>query len=230
MLRSRQWYTFALNIYHRKTFRKAVFSNQMWKDAKKRADRSFSSSPTSGDKKARLTSEEMSDVNNFSQLVDMIKTLQESLESKLHEIRVEMDCFRHEIKESLNVFFFLETVAKIESSLEEAWARIDEFKEELKAQKQIKETQQLEIDDLKEEVIKLNAQLAKEKENNVALESYNRRENLKFNNIPENKDDNCKELVTEIIDCELGISPMYRPQAEEIIRSSQDFYAGKAMN
>ena len=30
----------------------------------------------------------------------------------------------------------------------EAWARFDEFKKELKAQKQIDETQQLEIDDL----------------------------------------------------------------------------------
>ena len=69
----------------------------------------------------------MSDVDNFSQLADMIKTLQESLENKLPEIRVEMDCFRHKIKESLN--FFKKQWQR--SSLEEAWAQIDEFKEEL---------------------------------------------------------------------------------------------------
>ena len=58
-------------------------------------------------------------------------------------------------------------------------------------------------------MLKLNVQLAKEKENNIAFESYNRRENLKFNNIPENKDENCKELVTEIMERELGLNPMY---------------------
>ena len=44
-----------------------------------------------------------------------------------------------------------------------------------------------------------------EKENNIALENYTRRENLKFMNIQEQEEENCKERVISIIQEELGI-------------------------
>ena len=44
-----------------------------------------------------------------------------------------------------------------------------------------------------------------EKENNIALENYTRRENLKFMNIQEQEEENCKERVISIIQEELRI-------------------------
>ena len=101
------------------------------------------------------------------------------------------------------------TVTSVETSLTEAWVKIDDFKEDLKTQKSIKEAQQLEIDELKAGVIKLNELLAIGKEKNTALENYTRRENLKLMNIPENEGDNSNELITDIIENELGINPAY---------------------
>ena len=118
-----------------------------------------------------------------------------------------MDTFRFESNENLKTL--RATVTSVETSLTEAWAKIDDLKEDLKTQKSINEAQQLEIDELKEDVIKLNELLAIEKEKNTALENYTRRENLKFMNIPENEGENSKELITDIIENELGINTTF---------------------
>jgi len=55
------------------------------------------------------------------------------------------------------------TVTEIEKSLEEVWSHIDDNKEQLKAQKEVKECQQNELDETKSELASLQGLLAKER-------------------------------------------------------------------
>ena len=51
----------------------------------------------------------------------------------------------------------------------------------------------------------LEQSLKGEVERNTNLEQYTRRENLRFNNIKESEDEDCKEVVYNIIERDLGI-------------------------
>ena len=44
-----------------------------------------------------------------------------------------------------------------------------------------------------------------ERENNIALESYTRRENLKFMNLPEDRGEDCKGMISNLIQSDLKI-------------------------
>ena len=67
---------------------------------------------------------------------------------------------------------------------------------------------------LKSELIKVKAENAKltpslkeTQENLIALENNTRRENLRFMNIPESKNENCTDIVYDIIENDLNIDP-----------------------
>lgn len=125
------------------------------------------------------------------------------LEGKIEHFQTDMDCFRHEMKENLESL--KATVGSMERSLEEAWACIEEHIVELKAHKQIKDSQQSEIDKLRIELQETKQLINTEKENNIALENYTCRKNLKFINLPEERGEDCKELVIDLIQNDLKI-------------------------
>jgi len=160
----------------------------MKKKSKKRAERSFSYSPPSSDQKkpkmaAMPTCKEheigkehsvpLDDV--LKQIFDPTQPLGDRLENKIEQLQTDMDCFRHEIKENLDGL--KATISDIEKSLEQAWERIDDHTAGLKAHKDVKDSQQREIDELKSELEKTTPVLKVEKENNITLENYTRREN-----------------------------------------------------
>ena len=123
------------------------------KSGKKRTERSFSTSPLSSDtpKKARTNSSEgMQEADKISQLFGLIEGLGGRLENKLQEIQINMDIFREEIKDEIKGM--KKTVTEIEKSLEEVWSHIDDNKEH---QREIKECQQNEIDEMKSELASL---------------------------------------------------------------------------
>ena len=57
------------------------------------------------------------------------------------------------------------------------------------------------------EIRALQASLEREKEKIITLENYSRRENLRFMNIPGRKDENCFDVMYDIIENELRIDP-----------------------
>ena len=180
----------------------------MKKKSKKRAERSFSNSPPSTDlKKPKMattpTSKEHEGDEVLKQIVDSIQSLGDRLENKIEQLHTAMDCFRHEIKENLNGL--TATISDIEKSLEEAWEHVDDHTAELKALKDVKDSQQREIDELKFELQKTTMLLNVERENNVALENYTRRENLKFINLPEDRREDCKGMIINLIQNDLKI-------------------------
>ena len=73
--------------------------------------------------------------------------------------------------------------------------------------------QNAEIQGLKADLKKLQAENEKLKpalkevqENLVALENYTRRENLRFINIPENRSENCQDIIYDVIEKDLKIN------------------------
>lgn len=114
-----------------------------------------------------------------------------------------MDCFRHEIKENLDGL--KATISGFGKSLEQAWEYIEDHNAELKAHKDVKHSQQKEIDELKSELQKTTLLLNVAKENNIALENYTRRENLKFMHLPGDRREDCKGMIINLIQNDLKI-------------------------
>ena len=137
----------------------------MRKKSKKRAQRSFSYSlPTTDPKKAKMAAElknkehevgkERRDSQDdvLTQIFDSIKDLGDRMESKIEQLQSDMECFQHEVEK--NVGDLKTTVSSVEKSLEEAWTRIDDQATELKVYKDVKDSQQWEIDKRKTELQK----------------------------------------------------------------------------
>ena len=114
-----------------------------------------------------------------------------------------MDCFRHEIKENLDGL--KATINSIEKSLEQVWEHIEDHAAELKTHKDVKDSQQKEIDELKSELQKTTLLLNVEKENNIALENYTRGGNLKCMILPEDRGEDCKGMIINLIRNDLKI-------------------------
>jgi len=98
------------------------------------------------------TSKEHEGDEVLKQIVDSIQSLGDRLENKIEQLHTDMDCFRHEIKENLHVL--KATISDIEKSLEKAWEHVDDHTAELKALIDVKDCQQMEIDELKFELQK----------------------------------------------------------------------------
>lgn len=189
----------------------------MKKKGKKRAERSFSYSPESSDlKKPKMAGTSASKEHEvgkehdsgplddvLKQIVDSIQSLGDRLENKIEQLQTDMDCFRLEIKENMDGL--KATISGIEKSLEQAWEYIEDHTAELKAHKDVKDSQQKEIDELKSELQKTTLLLNVERENNIALENYTRRENLKFMNLPEDRGEDCKGMIINLIQNDLEI-------------------------
>ena len=140
----------------------------MKKKSKKRAERSFSNSPPSTDlKKPKMattptsTEHEVDEV--LKQIVDSIQSLGDRLENKIEHVQTDMDCFHHKINENLDGL--KATISDIEKSLEKAWEHVDDHTAELKALKDVKDSQKKEIDELKFKLQKTTMLLNVEKEN-----------------------------------------------------------------
>ena len=114
----------------------------------------------------------------LKQIVYSIQSLGDRLENKIEQLQTDMDCFCLEIKENLDSL--KATISGIEKSLEQAWEYIEDHTAELKAHKDVKASQQKEIHELKSELQKTSLLLNVERENNIALENYTRRQKLEI--------------------------------------------------
>ena len=111
----------------------------------------------------------------------------------------------------------------MEKSIEAAWDAIGDIQEETKANSDVRKQFQTDLASQKAEIVKirkkqtqldghrdeiedLKARLAEEQEKVTALETYSRRENLRIMNIPEEPDENCSDIVYDIIQNELNIN------------------------
>lgn len=158
---------------------------------------------------------------SLSHLLDKLNYLDKRLEDLFGNLSTELSTLRYELKEE--IVGVKNNMAEMEKSVETAWAVIGEIQTQLKDVSDSKEksdrdleSQQVEINRLKRnklqmdnqraEIDQLKMKLAEEQEKVIALETYSRRENLRFMNIPEQTGENCIDTVYDIIENELKIS------------------------
>ena len=175
-----------------------------------RGSSSISASSPLEQKKAKTMEQEAED----SSLRNLIRGLNENMDSNFAKIHEELSCLRLEMKDELDKLNG--KFKKLEKGIDEVWATIEDMKEESAALKAVKILQENETQLLKQELEKTNrelsnthAELKEEREKIIELEDYTRRENLKFNNIPESSEAGFnltpKEIVCDILQKEMQI-------------------------
>ena len=188
----------------------------------KRSERSSSSSsadrPTPKRNKQKSEDMETDSLISMEILLDKLHAIESRMEdnfSNLHTQISELSCeFKHEI----NVV--KSTLNELEKSVNLAWASIEDLQQESKALKDSKSSHQkmmdeqtAEIQSLKVDLKKLQAEneklkpaLKEAQENLVALENYTRRENLRFMNIPESRGENCQDIIYDVLENDLKMN------------------------
>ena len=131
---------------------------------------------------------------------DAIDALRKAMEAGFDGLRSELDKLRNELKNDIDQIR-IETQG-LKQSLEFTQGDVAVMKE--KAEMDLQKTNE-ELDTLRKRITSLELQLQTEIENNIKLEQYTRRENLRFNNIEEIEGEDCKSVIHDIIKNDLGI-------------------------
>ena len=165
-------------------------------------------------------------------ILDKLNAMESRMKDNFNNLHTEVSTLRCELMQEMEGVKC--SIKEMEKSLENAWATIEDVQEDFKTHKDSKRTHQemldcqsWEIKLLEEELAKSQAKTAllktseqRTQESLVNLEDYTRRENLRFMNIPEEADENCSDIVYNIIENELKINP-------QDIRSHAVYRVGK---
>lgn len=151
-------------------------------------------------------------------IMDKLKAMETRIEDNFSQIHSDMAELRCEFKQQIDGV--KDSIKDIEKSLDNAWAAIEDVQQETKAYKDSKRSHQEMLDNQTKKIQDLQAEVTKIREENkqlkpalketqeklIALENYTRRENLRFMNIPEEKGENCWDIVYDIIENDLKIN------------------------
>ena len=148
---------------------------------------------------AEETSSEPAAPTSLERIATGIKTLNEEMKQNFKQLNDKLIVLKIEIKREMEEM--KKMTREIEKSLESAWAVIEDLREEDQKQKVTQNQQNAEVEAIKREVNQPKNELEKEKERNIALENYTRRENTRIMNIPETEDGNIttKDLVYNLL-------------------------------
>lgn len=139
-------------------------------------------------------SEEMSSIVMLADKLDNIQKLMNDGFSKLHE---DFDSFTCELKAEMAAVKV--AVNDLEKGLEFTNAEVEEIKDKVNEENGERRQLEQQVEKLQSEIKSLAKSLEQEKENLTNLEQYTRRENLIFNQIPENPREDCKTTINELL-------------------------------
>ena len=122
----------------------------------------------------------------YVQLNNLKRILNQNLDALTSRIDEVCNKLKSEVK------ILKEHVVDLDKSLENAWVEIDEIKSNMASN-------ETEATELRNEV-----QALKEKQRNIRLEQYTRRENLRLLNVPEREDEETEELFIVVLK-EMGV-------------------------
>lgn len=156
----------------------------------KRQERSSSSSSTGSvvqeTKCRKLERPEMASSEiTLDKIHSTLETLATRIDNRFSEISEELTSFRLEAQEQIKSM--KEEISQLGKSLNELWGRHEEADTKVRTIEGLQKTM---VDEIKN----LMMELRKEKDRNLQLEAYTRRENLIFKNIPETERENKKEV------------------------------------
>ena len=134
------------------------------------------------------------------ELKDAIDCLKKLVTDGLAELHTDLDKLRYDFKADINEV--KSSIRKLEDSIEFTQGEVDTLKEQVN-EKSKKHATDVEL--LHQKVAELELKLKEEVDRNTNLEQYTRRENLRFNKIPESEDENCKAIIYDVISS-LGVN------------------------
>ena len=141
------------------------------------------------------SSSSMSDVTDsepsLKSVMEKLDYIQQSLDSNFAETMGEINNLRTDVNAKLLIL--KNDTDELKTSLDAAWIEIE-------ALKQQDDQNKLQLQQLQEDNAHLEADLAAAKARAIKLENYTRRENIRPLNVPENEEENCKEIVREVMD------------------------------
>ena len=141
------------------------------------------------------SSSSMSDVTDsepsLKSVMEKLNCIQQSLDSNFTEAMGEINNLRTDVNAKLLIL--KNDTDELKTSLDAAWIEIEALKQQEYQNK-------LQLQQLQEDNAHLEADLAAAKARAIKLENYTRRENIRLLNVPENEEENCKEIVREVMD------------------------------
>ena len=140
------------------------------------------------------------DMTNEGDIRNSIEALTEAMEAGFASLHAELDKLRLEFKHELDEM--KGELKSLKESISFTQDEVDTLKE--KSEKNLKEMKGG-LEELKKTIATLEEKLKAAVEDNIRLEQYTRRENLRFNNITEEESEDCKSLINEVIQDEMGI-------------------------
>ena len=136
----------------------------------------------------------------YNELKNSLDCLRQVVSEGFVKLHTDLDKLRFEFKAEMDAVKL--SIKDIEKSLTYTQSEVEDLKErfEMETKEHSKE-----VNTLNKKIADLEDRLKQEVENNIALEQYTRRENLRFNNIEEKEYEDCKAVVYNILEKELGI-------------------------
>ena len=147
----------------------------------KRAREGSSSSKKSDDGHSEIT---------LKSIMQKLECIQESLDSNFAAAMCDINSVRADINARLSIL--KDTTDDLKTSLDAAWVEIEVLKQQ-------DEQNKLQLADFVKENEQLRAELSSTKARVIKLDNYSRRENIRLLNVPENQDENCKQILRGVM-------------------------------
>ena len=145
--------------------------------ANKRAREGSSSSTKSDEAHSDIT---------LKSIMEKLECIQESLDSTFAEAMSEINNLRVDVNARLSIL--KSTTDDLKTSLDAAWVEIETLKQQ-------DEQNRLQLAEFMKKNAQLQAEMSPTKARVIKLDNYTRRENIRLLNVPENQDENCKEIL-----------------------------------
>ncbi|KAL9958060.1 hypothetical protein ACROYT_G035027 [Oculina patagonica] len=136
----------------------------------------------------------------YSDLKYSIDSLRKIVTEGFAKVHTDLDVLRAEFKADIDQVN--SSIKDIEKSLSSTQSEVEELKEQFQTEQKARSK---DLDALNKKIVDLERRLKQEVENNITLEQYTRRENLRFNNIEEDEREDSKVVVYNILEKELGV-------------------------
>ena len=140
------------------------------------------------------------DDSMYNDLKNSLDCLRQVVSEGFVKLHTDLDKLRFEFKTEIEAVKL--SIKDIEKSLTYTQSEVEGLKEHFEME--MKEHSK-EVDTLNKKIADLEDGLKQEVENNIALEQYTRRENLRFNNIEDKEHEDCRAVVYNILEKELGV-------------------------
>ena len=154
---------------------------------------------------------------SFKCIMEKLECIQQSLDSNFDEAMSEINNLRVDVNAQLSIL--KNNTDNLKTSFDAAWLEIETLKQQ-------DEENKLRFSELEGENEKLQAELAATKVRAVKLENYTRRENIRLLNVPENQDEDCKEIVREVM-AAVKMKDVHKVEFHAVHRTSKQRVDGK---